>query len=99
MRTYGLNFVYILANKTNKVFYIGVTNDLIRRIWEHKNHVVKGFTKKYNVEKLVYYEKYESITDAISKEKYLKGKKRKYKINIIIKNNPHFRDLYTDIIQ
>ncbi len=65
-------YIYILTNKNNDVLYIGVTSDLTKRIWEHKNKVVDGFTKKYNLDKLVYYEAGESITDAIKREKQLK---------------------------
>ena len=69
-------YVYILTNFNNKVLYIGVTNDLNRRIYEHKNKLIDGFTKKYNVNKLVYYEEYKDVNEAISREKQLKGWKR-----------------------
>ena len=90
--------VYIMTNYTNTTLYIGVTSDLIKRAWEHKNHVVEGFTDKYNVEKLVYYELSESIETAIRREKYLKGKKRAFKINLINSVNPKWKDLYNDLI-
>lgn len=70
-------FVYILFNKRNGTLYVGVTSDLVKRIYEHKNKLVEGFTKKYNVDKLAYYEVYENIEDAIIKEKKLKGYSRK----------------------
>jgi putative endonuclease len=91
-------YVYILTNYTNKVLYIGVTNDLVRRIYEHKNKLVKGFTEKYNVNKLVYYEATESIVSAIEREKQLKGGSRQKKIDLIEKLNPQWEDLYKTII-
>ncbi len=70
-------WVYILTNKYNAVFYVGVTRDLIKRIWQHKEKLVVGFTQKYNLTKLVYYEKFTDILGAIQREKYIKGKRRK----------------------
>ncbi len=87
-------FVYILASKPNGTIYIGVTSNLIKRTWEHKNNLVKGFTQKYKVHNLVYFEKFENIADAISREKFLKGKNRKYKIDLIEIDNPRWNDLY-----
>ena len=92
------SFVYILTNKYNTVLYVGVTSNLVKRIWEHKNKLVDGFTKKYNVDKLVYYEVFEDIKEAIKKEKYIKGKKREYKIEIIKEKNQEWRDLYEEIV-
>lgn len=86
-------YVYILSNKTNSVLYIGVTNNLERRIYEHKNGVLEGFTKKYNVHKLVYCEMCGDIKDAIAREKQLKGLTRKRKDELIMQTNPNFRDL------
>ncbi len=86
-------YVYILTNKTNKVIYIGVTNDLKRRLYEHKNELVDGFTKKYHIHKLVYYEAYQGIYDAISREKQLKGWLRIRKNELIETMNPEWRDL------
>jgi putative endonuclease len=91
-------YVYILTNYTNKVLYIGVTNDLVRRIYEHKNKLVKGFTEKYNVNKLVYFEATESIVSAIEREKQLKAGSRQKKINLINKMNPKWEDLFNTII-
>lgn len=91
-------YVYIATNKINTVFYIGITNDLIRRIYEHKNKLVSGFTSKYNITKLVYYEVFNDITEAIKREKQLKGGSRKKKIDLVKKTNPNFRDLYKEII-
>ena len=86
-------YVYILTNKNNKVLYIGVTNDLERRIFEHKNKLVEGFTKKYNLNKLIYYEMTEDISSAIEKEKQLKNWHRDWKINLIKSFNPMWKDL------
>ena len=85
--------VYILTNYSESSFYIGVTSNLERRIWEHKNHVVKGYTDKYNLNKLVYYELISSIESAISREKQLKRWHREWKINLIKENNPQMIDL------
>jgi len=91
-------YVYIMTNKTNSVLYVGVSSDLVKRVWEHKNGVVDGFTKKYNCKKLVYYEVFDSITEAIRREKYIKGKKREFKINLIEGMNKEWRDLYEEIL-
>ena len=91
-------YIYIMTNKYNSVLYIGVTSNLPKRIWEHKNKVVDGFTKDYNLTKLVYYELFELITNAIEREKYLKGKARKYKQELIKKFNPEWKDLYEQIL-
>ena len=90
--------VYILASKRNCTLYIGVTSNLIKRIWEHKNNMVKGFTKRYNVHKLVWYELHESMESAIIREKRLKDWKRKWKLELIEKNNPDWKDLYRSIV-
>ena len=90
-------FVYILANKTNTVLYVGVTNNLVRRVWEHKEKLVDGFTKKYQVNKLVHYELYDNIAYAIQREKQLKQWHRNWKENLINKNNPKWLDLYKEI--
>lgn len=85
--------VYILTNKSNKVLYIGVTNDLKRRMFEHKNKLVKGFTNKYNLTKLAYFCVFEQINDAILYEKRVKGWLRKRKIDLIESTNPQWNDL------
>jgi putative endonuclease len=90
------SFVYILTNKFNRVLYTGVTNDLERRIYEHRSRVVEGFTKKYNLTKLVYFEGFSNISDAIAAEKIIKGWLRKKKIQLIESKNPRWRDL-TDV--
>ncbi len=88
--------VYIMTNCNNTTFYIGVTSNLQKRIWEHKNKVVEGFTKKYNINKLVYYEITDSIESAIIREKQLKNWHREWKLNLIKDNNPEFKDLSLD---
>jgi putative endonuclease len=87
----------MMTNKNNHVLYIGVTNDLARRVWEHKSHLIKGFTAKYKIEKLVYYEYYTDITLAIQREKQLKTWKREWKNNLINKMNPNWIDMFDSI--
>ena len=86
-------YVYILTNKTDTVMYIGVTNDLRRRLYEHKNEQIEGFTKKYHVHKLVYFEEYSEVNDAIAREKQLKRWVRRKKDALINKTNPLWLDL------
>ncbi|MEE0495633.1 MAG: GIY-YIG nuclease family protein [Cyanobacteriota bacterium] len=90
-------FVYILANGNNSTLYIGVTNDLYRRIMEHKTHQISGFTDKYNVNKLVYFECAQNIQDALNREKQLKNWHREWKFNLVKSTNPQFKDLSADI--
>ena len=92
-------FVYILTNKYNKVLYVGVTNSLVRRGYEHKQQLSfhNSFSKKYNLNKLVYYETFDDINLAIAREKQIKGGSRQDKINLIIKNNPEWKDLYSEV--
>ena len=90
-------YVYILASRRDGILYIGVTNNLLKRVYEHKNNIVRGFTEKYNVHILVYYETYTNIYDAITREKRMKKWKRKWKIELIEKSNSQWRDLYSDI--
>lgn len=91
------SYVYILASNQNGTLYIGVTNDLFRRVCEHKEKIIPGFTSEYCVNKLVYYEEYQDITDAIQREKNLKKWLRKWKIRLIEKNNPYWRDLFEEL--
>jgi len=91
-------YVYILTNKWNKVFYTGVTSNLIKRVWEHKEKIMSGFTRKYNADKLVYFEVFDSILEAIKREKQIKAGSRKKKLDLIKKENSNFRDLYDEII-
>jgi putative endonuclease len=86
-------YVYILTNKSNNGLYIGVTNDLERRIYEHKNKMIDGFTKKYNLTKLVYYEATTDVGSAIEREKQLKNWHREWKMNLIKEFNPEWKDL------
>jgi len=86
--------VYILASKRNGTLYTGVTSDLLKRIWEHKNEGVKGFTKKYHVHLLVYYEVHPEMYSAIEREKQIKKWDRKRKLYLIEEKNPEWRDLY-----
>ena len=89
--------VYILANKRNGTLYVGVTSDLIKRIWQHKTNAVKGFTERYSIHQLVWYELHETMDSAIRKEKVLKNWKRVWKLELIEKNNPDWQDLYGTI--
>ncbi len=93
-----LYYIYILTNKKNSVFYAGITNDLVRRVFEHKEKLVKGFTQKYNIDKLVHYESTENVESAILREKEIKGKSRNYKLILIEKENPDYLDLYVKIV-
>lgn len=86
-------FIYILASKKHGILYIGVTNNLKRRIYEHKNGIIEGFTKRYFVKNLVWYDSTDSIESALTREKQMKLWKREWKINIIEKNNPEWKDL------
>ena len=90
-------YVYILASQRNGTLYIGITSDLIKRTCQHKNNVVAGFTKKYQVHKLVYYEQFDNAQEAIAREKQLKNWKRKWKLELIEKSNPDWSDLYDKI--
>jgi putative endonuclease len=92
------SFIYIITNKNNTVFYTGVTTDIIKRIWEHKQKMTPGFTKKYNIDKLVYYEIFEDIEQAIEREKQIKAGSRKKKIDLIESINKDYRDLYDEIV-
>lgn len=90
-------YIYILTNKYNRVLYIGVTNDLKRRIYEHRKHYKKGFTQKYNVDKLIYYEIFDNPLEAIKREKTMKNLLRRKKEALINKMNPSWKDLYEEI--
>jgi putative endonuclease len=87
-------YVYILASKHYGTLYIGMTSDLLRRVWEHKNKVVAGFTQRYGVDRLVWYETHDSEANALKREKQLKEWKRDWKINLIERHNLHWEDLY-----
>ncbi|MBF0523255.1 MAG: GIY-YIG nuclease family protein [Candidatus Omnitrophica bacterium] len=91
-------YVYILASQRNGTLYIGVTKDLLRRVYEHKNNLVKGFTEKYRINLLVYFEKLDNVGEAITREKQIKKWNRDWKIEMIEKNNPQWKDLYEDLV-
>jgi len=92
-------YVYILASRARGTLYIGVTNDLVRRVYEHRNDLVPGFTAKYGVHRLVYYEIYQDIRDAIEREKRLKRWRRSWKVELIEKQNEDWHDLWPGIAQ
>ncbi|OGZ00539.1 MAG: excinuclease ABC subunit C [Candidatus Liptonbacteria bacterium RIFCSPLOWO2_01_FULL_45_15] len=89
--------IYIMTNKLNTVFYTGVTSNLLKRIYEHKNKVIDGFTKRYNIVKLIYYEIFDNPEAAIQREKQIKNGSRKKKIDLIKSVNPEFKDLSDSI--
>lgn len=91
-------WVYILASQRNGTLYIGVTNDLARRIYEHREGLIPGFTKKYGVRILIWYQRFDNIRAAISEEKRLKAWKRKWKLALIEQGNPQWRDLYDEVV-
>jgi putative endonuclease len=90
-------YIYILSNKKRGTLYTGITSNLIKRIYEHKNDLVPGFTQKYNLHKLVYYEKYDDVLDAITREKRIKKWERQWKIELIENFNADWKDLYYEI--
>jgi len=92
-------YVYILASKAYGTLYVGVTNDLLRRTWEHRTHCVPGFTTKHGVTRLVWFERHESIVAAITREKQIKEWRRDWKVNLIQQMNPDWKDLYDEISQ
>jgi len=89
--------VYILTNRPNGTLYVGVTSDLVRRIWEHREGVVDGFTKRYGLKRLVYFEQHHTMMDAIQREHTMKHWSRDWKVRIIMPQNPDWRDLYDEI--
>lgn len=91
------SYVYIMASKRNGTLYTGVTSDLVKRVWEHKNGVIEGFTKKYGIKMLVWYEVHEDIAAAIVREKQIKAWQRAWKLEMIENVNPQWRDLYDEI--
>ena len=91
-------YVYILASKRNGTLYTGVTSNLIKRTWQHKQKIAEGFTKKYNITRLAYFEEYSDPKEAIKREKNIKAWKRKWKLDLIEEKNPNWEDLYDKII-
>jgi len=98
MNTDKKGYIYILFNKRNGTLYTGVTSDLVKRVYEHKNGFVEGFTNKYEIDKLGYYEMHDSIVSAIQREKQIKGGSRKKKLELIEEMNPEWKDLYDGIV-
>ena len=92
-------WVYILASQRSGTLYVGVTSDLVKRVWEHKSDAVAGFTNKYDVKQLVYFEEHVSIEEAILREKRIKEWKRSWKLELIERQNPEWRDRYEEICQ
>jgi putative endonuclease len=92
-------YVYIICSKRNGTLYTGITSDIIKRIYEHKNNLVEGFSQKYNVHRLVWYEIHETAETAISREKQIKAWKRQWKLRLIEKDNPEWNDLYDNICE
>ncbi|MCF8199274.1 MAG: GIY-YIG nuclease family protein [Sulfuritalea sp.] len=90
--------VYILASGRNGTLYVGVTSNLVQRVWQHKSNLVEGFTKKYGVHILVWYEVHETMESAIAREKAIKGWQRAWKLELIEAGNPEWHDLYADIV-
>ncbi|MBS0381355.1 MAG: GIY-YIG nuclease family protein [Proteobacteria bacterium] len=91
--------VYILASQRNGTLYVGVTSDLVKRIWEHQHDAVEGFTNKYRIHTLVYYEQHVRMEEAIIREKQIKKWNRAWKLRLIEENNPEWRDLYPDLLE
>jgi len=98
MSTMKEAWVYILASKRNGTLYVGVTSDLARRVYEHREGLLEGFTKRYDVKRLVWMERHETIMAAIQREKNIKHWPRKWKVALIEKQNPEWRDLYEDLV-
>lgn len=92
-------FVYILTNKINTVLYVGMTTDVRTRLWEHREKInPKSFTARYNTSKLIYYEPYQSVEEAVERERYIKGKTRKWKADLVATMNPNWNDLTVEIL-
>ena len=92
-------YVYILASKRNGALYTGVTNDLVKRVYEHKNDLADGFTKKYGIHQLVYFEQTGDVNSAIAREKQLKNWHRQWKLELIEEKNPEWKDLFSDLVK
>ena len=91
-------YVYILCNKRKGTLYTGITSNLIKRIWQHKNEAVEGFTKQYGLKCLVHFEQYQDVKEALLREKRIKKWNRQWKINLIEQNNPNWDDLYQKLV-
>lgn len=90
--------VYLLASRRNGTLYVGVTSDVVKRVWEHKNNIVEGFTKRYSVHNLVWHELHPNMESAINREKAVKEWKRRWELDLIERENPQWKDLYTDLM-
>src|ERR1700722_4129240 len=101
LQTNGMKggFIYILTNRPNGILYVGVTSDLVRRVFEHRSGFVDGFTKRYGLNRLVYFERFEDIRDAIQREHNIKHWPRAWKVRKIVVDNPEWNDLYPTIVQ
>ena len=93
------SYVYILASQPNGTLYVGVTSDIVKRVWQHREASVDGFTKKYGIKRLVWFEAHEDVKAAITREKQIKKWNRSWKVRLIQTENPHWRDLYEDLIK
>ena len=91
-------WVYILTNRPNGVLYVGVTSDLVKRAWQHREHVTAGFTSRYEVTRLVYFEEHAEIEGAIAREKAIKGRRRAWKVRLILEGSPGWGDLYAGLL-
>ena len=91
-------WVYLMTNRPNGTLYVGVTDDLVRRVWEHREGVVDGFTKRYALKRLVYFEQYDDVRDARQREQNLKHYRRAWKVRLILLNNPNWDDLYEPLM-
>lgn len=98
LNSYQMFYVYVMSNKRRTVFYTGITNDLVRHSYEHKEKLVDGFTKKYNIDQLVYFEQYDDPETAILREKQVKDYRRSKKLELIRRSNPDFKDLYAGLL-
>jgi putative endonuclease len=92
-------YIYILTNKSDNLYYTGVTNNIIRRIYEHKNKLIEGYTSRYNLNIFVYYEEYNDVNQAIAREKEVKDWRREKKRELILSLNPEYKDLYDDFVK
>jgi putative endonuclease len=97
LRMHG-GYVYIMANRPNGTLYVGVTNDLVRRVYEHREGLIRGFTKTYGLKKLIYFEQYDDIREAIQREHNMKHWPRTWKIRLNIRDDPRWRDLFDELV-
>ncbi len=91
-------WVYIVTNRRDGTLYVGVTSDLVKRVWQHREGVVEGFTKRYRLKRLVYFERFDGIVEAIQREKTMKAWPRAWKVNVVEERNPDWEDLYETLV-